>query len=100
MRKAALSFPGGSTGGPDAMRPQHLKDLIEFGDSSIEILSALTTFINMVISGRCPLTVIPDLVGGRLIALNMKDGGVRPDAVGYTLRFLAPNVAPVLDFSK
>ena len=28
VRKAAMSFPAGSSGGPDGFRPQHLKDLL------------------------------------------------------------------------
>ena len=28
-RKAVLSFPAGSSGGPDGLRPQHLKDLVQ-----------------------------------------------------------------------
>ena len=29
VRKAVLSFPAGSSGGPDGFRPQHLKDLMQ-----------------------------------------------------------------------
>jgi len=28
VRSAVLSFPAGSSGGPDGIRPQHLKDLL------------------------------------------------------------------------
>ena len=28
VRQAVLSFPAGSSGGPDGLRPQHLKDLV------------------------------------------------------------------------
>ena len=67
----------------NGMRPQHPKGLIQCAEASVDILSALTSFINMVISGRCPPTVIPYFFGGRLIALNKKDGGVRPITVKH-----------------
>ena len=28
VRKAVLSFPAGSAGGPDSLRPQHLRDMV------------------------------------------------------------------------
>ena len=44
VTRAVRSFPNGSSGGPDGLRPQHLKDLIsvsaERGDR--DLLSALT----------------------------------------------------------
>ena len=43
--------------------------------------------------GDLPLTVREIIFGGRLIALQKKDGGIRPIAVGYTLRRLATKSA-------
>jgi len=34
VRKAVLSFPAGSSGGPDGLRPQHLRDLLQCRESS------------------------------------------------------------------
>ena len=39
--------------------------------------------------GELPTFILPLFYGARLIALNKKDGGVRPIAVGNTLRRLA-----------
>ena len=95
VAKAIRSFPVGSAGGPDGLRPQHLKDLI--GPSSEGgghvLLSALASFLSLVLSGRTPLSIRPYFFGANLFALEKKDGGVRPIAVGCTLRRLAAKVA-------
>ena len=71
------SFPVGSAGGPDGLRPQHLKDLI--GPSSEggghALLSALASFLSLVLSGRTPLSIRPYFFGANLCALEKKDGG-------------------------
>jgi len=46
VRKAVLSFPAGSSGGPDGFRPQQLKDLVQCRESGADFLSALTAFVN------------------------------------------------------
>jgi hypothetical protein len=84
VRKAILSFPPGSTGGPAGLRPQHLKDLLQCRDSGVDFFSALTAFVKVVLDGRCPPAVAPFFFGGRLLALNKKDGGIRPLAIGMT----------------
>jgi hypothetical protein len=89
---AIRSFPAGSAGGPDGLRPQHLKDMVDkhVGDTLIE---SLTTFVNLILSGSTPAWVRPFLFGASLFAFSKKDGGVRPIAVGLTLRRLAAKVA-------
>ena len=88
VRKAVLSFPTGSSGGPDGLRPQHLRDLIQCRESTADFLSALTAFVNMVLAGRCP----PEAAGFSLEAdtwhIRKKTGGIRPIAVEFTLRRL------------
>lgn len=93
VKKAILSFPAGSSGGLDGLRPQHLRDLVNCLESGSELVSSLTAFVNMLLSGVCHAEMIPILFGGRLVALNKKDGGVRPIAVGNTLRRLAAKCA-------
>jgi len=44
-------------------------------------------------TGACPTNIIPIFFGGRLLALNKKSGGIRPIAVGLTLRHLASKCA-------
>jgi len=93
VQKAIMSFPAGSAGGPDGLRPQHLKEVISCRESGQEILTDLTAFINLVLAGRCPKSVAPVFFGGRMLALNKKCGGIRPIAVGLTLRRLASKCA-------
>jgi hypothetical protein len=93
VRRAVMSFPAGSSGGPDGTRPQHLKDLVQCREAGADFLSALTAFTNTVLKGLCPSDVVPFFFGGRLLALNKKSGGIRPIAVGITLRRLASKCA-------
>ena len=93
VRQAVLSFPAGSSGGPDGMRPQHLKDMLLCQESGTDFLAALTGFTNTVLAGLCPKDMKPYFFGGRLLALNKKSGGIRPIAVGVTLRRLASKCA-------
>ena len=80
--QAIRSFPRGSVGGPDGLRPQHLKDMIS--DNS---------FVQLLLDGRTPTSVRPFFFGANLTALQKKQGGVRPIAVGCTLRRLSAKVA-------
>ena len=93
--RAIRSFPNGSAGGPDGLKPQHLKDMI--GPSAVDcsqaLLPALASFIELVLEGRMPPSIMPYFFGANLTALQKKDGGIRPIAVGCTLRRLAAKVA-------
>jgi hypothetical protein len=89
VQRAVRSFPAGSSGGPDGIRPQHVVDLINSREAGPELLSAITAFTNMLLDGECHQAVTPILFGGNLIALEKKSGGVRPIAIGYTWRRIA-----------
>ena len=91
VTKAIFSFPTSSAGGPDGLRPQHLKDLVIYTQSegSDSLIESLTNFVNFVIGGDVPVGARPFFFGATLTALNKKDGGVRPIAVGCSLRRLA-----------
>jgi len=94
VRKAVLSFPAGSSGGHDGLRPQHLKDLVQCRESGSDFMTALTAFVNLMLAGHCPDDVAPTFFCGRLIALNKKSsGGIRPIAMGFTLRRLTSKCA-------
>ena len=85
IHRAALSFPAGSAGGPDGVRPQHVSDMLMCREVGADFLNALTEFTNLVLAGRCPEAVAPVIFVGRLLALNKKTGGIRPIAIGFTL---------------
>ena len=86
------TFSAGSSGGSDGLTAQHLRDILS-GAPDEKLKVALTDFINILLNGERPLSVKETLFGGRLIALQKKDGGIRPLAVGYTLRRLAVKCA-------
>jgi len=92
--EAVRSFPNGSAGGIDGLRPQHLKDLL--GDmkdeSSMHLAKALVDFVEHLLLGRVPADVCPFLYGAFLTAVQQKNGRLRPIAVGNTLRRLAGKI--------
>jgi len=59
VRKAILSFSSGSAGGPDGLRPQHIRDMMLRQESGADFLGALTEFVNLIIAGHCPTDVAP-----------------------------------------
>lgn len=88
------AFPPGSSAGMSGLRPQHLKELCSKtnGDAADKLLSSLTDFINIIISGKCPLSIRPIFFGANLIALTKKNGGTRPIAIGDTVRRLISKI--------
>jgi hypothetical protein len=92
---AIKSFMPGSAGGPEGLRPQHLKDLTSAsaGDAGQRLLFSLLEFANLCLTGRVPAIIQPVFCGAALCALNKKDGGIRPIAVGSTLRRLIAKAA-------
>ena len=58
---AIRSFPNGSAGGPDRLKPQHLKDMVQGVDIAEDspFLCALTEFCNLVFHGSVPDEVRP-----------------------------------------
>ena len=89
------SFPAGSAGGPDGLRPQHLKDLLlsRSGMGATHLLDAVTHFTNFVINGNVLQEARPYLFGASLVALNKSSGSIRPIAVGCVLRRLVAKCA-------
>ncbi|KAG1682224.1 Sn1-specific diacylglycerol lipase beta [Nymphon striatum] len=76
---------------PDGLLPRHLKDLTSdaLGEISSSLLEVLTKLLNcIVLSGGIPKNVCPTFYGASLIVLSKKDGGLRPIAIGNTLRRL------------
>ena len=76
IAQAIKSFPNRSTGRPDGLRPQHLKDLIATGAGGgcEALLRALVPFIELVLSGNTPVSIRPFFFGANLIALQKRMG--------------------------
>ena len=92
MRKAINSFKKGSAGGPDGLLPQHLIDMTGevYGEDSEKLLDSLVTFMNTIVyPGKIPEGVCPSFFGANLMCLMKPDGGIRPIAMGMTLRRLS-----------
>ena len=93
VKRAIISFPNGSAGGPDNIRPQHLKDLLVGTDFNDPLLLAITNLTNVLLAGGLPRELRPTICGGTLIAIRKKQGGIRPIAIGNVWRRIAGKVA-------
>ena len=98
VKRSIRSFKPGSAAGPDKLSPQHLKELIsqQTGEPGIRLLTALTSLANLMLAGSIPSFIQPLLYGANLIALQKPDGGVRPIAVGNSIRRMVAKAASVL----
>jgi hypothetical protein len=94
LRRQIHSFLCGSAGGFDRLLPQHLKGLCgpSSGESGQLLLGALVGLVTLILVGRTPDILRPLFFGANLIALK-KCGGIRPIAVGCTLRRMASKCA-------
>ena len=92
---AIKSFPAGSSCGIDGLKPQHLKDMIGLASGAVgqRLIFKLVEFTNLCLSGEIPDIVRPVFFGASLCALSKKNGGIRPIAVGCTLRRMVAKAA-------
>ena len=95
VRQALKSFRPSSSGGVDGLRPGHLKDLTAgtTAEAGRRLLSSLTRLCNCITRGELPHHARDLLFASNLTALRKKDGGIRPIAVGNTIRRLAAKAA-------
>ena len=82
------SFPNGTSGGPSGIAVQLFLDCLTCGQLKESLLQALAKFCELFAKGIFPIPVAQFYGGARLIPLAKKDGGVRPMAIGETLRRL------------
>ena len=94
LEKANMSFRAGASGGPDGLRPGHLRSLVAHGsaEAGSRLLSTLTDLVNVMLRGEVPQFAVPVLYGANECAIRKKDGGIRPIAVGSSLRRLSVKV--------
>ena len=57
------------------------------------LVDAITDLVNLILAGGVPDFVRVEFFGASLLAFAKKGGGIRPIAVGYTLRRLVSKVA-------
>ena len=80
--------------GLDGMRPNYLQQML--GSDTVEhgrrMLSALTTFIELLLRETIPDYAWDVFFVAFLCALTKKSGGIRTISVGYTLRRLATRI--------
>ena len=90
VRKKVEGFPTGSAAGASGTRPQLLKDVLACPNKAVgdAALAALTRLTNHMVAGLAPRELAPFIAGAPLMALNKPDGGLRPIAIGETIRRL------------
>lgn len=95
VESSIKSFANGSSAGCDSLRPQHLKDIISLsaGENGQKALISLTKLSNFLLAGNLNEGMCELLYGASLCALVKKDGGIRPIAIGSTIRRLVAKIA-------
>jgi hypothetical protein len=90
VQKAISQFDRGSAPGDSGLRPSHLQDMLcaSSEQAKAALLSELTAFVNRSFHGHLPELLVPWFVGAPRTAFAKNGGGVRPLAVGETLRRL------------
>ena len=98
VAKCVNSFPIASGAGPSRLSPDHLREALKCPTpiKAELLLDSITAFVNVLASGRVCDNIAPYFCGAYLHPLLKKDGGVRPIAVGETLRRL---VSKCLNFA-
>uniref|UniRef100_A0A1X7UJ43 Uncharacterized protein n=1 Tax=Amphimedon queenslandica TaxID=400682 RepID=A0A1X7UJ43_AMPQE len=95
VARSISSFPLGSTVGPNGLCPQHQNMLSAFPPDSPHslFLTVLAAFSSLVLEGYTHPVLRRFFFDAHLIALNKRDGGVRPIALGCVLRRLLAEIA-------
>lgn len=90
---ALRSFPPGSSGGVDGMTAQHILDLVSVGgEVGRLLLENLSGVCDLIARGLIPDSVRDTLYSSWLVAASKPGGGLRPIAVGSTLRRLTAKI--------
>ena len=90
VRKKVEGFPTGSAAGASGTRPQFFKDILCCPNKAVgdEALGSLTKLTNHMVAGLAPRELAPFIAGAPLMALLKQGGGLRPIAIGETIRRL------------
>ena len=84
------SFPRASAGGGSGLSPTHLKELARLPEANdvTGLVAALAQLVTFMAKGHIPPAIAQWCLGAPLTPLRKRDNGVRPIAVGETLRRL------------
>ena len=95
VESALASFDLDSAGARDGLRPQHIHDAITRPALGLRghLLTALSGVVSRCLAGDVPAAVAPFISSAHLTPLLKDAGGLRPIAVGLTLRRLVSKVA-------
>ena len=69
IKAAIQSFPNGPAGGPDGLRPQHLKYLLLGASDDHPLLVAITDLTNLQLEGHTLSSVRSTLFGAAFLAI-------------------------------
>lgn len=92
VRDAISRFPRSSAAGPSGLRPSHLQACTRKPGRGEGLIAALARLSRLWLDGNLPREHAPTWCGANLIPLVKKDNGVRPVAVGDTIRRLVGKV--------
>jgi hypothetical protein len=93
IKGAIATFSGESGAGPSGLRPRHLRELVKAKRHGQALLEALAGFSSAMANGHFGQECMQLLTAARLVPLPKKGDGVRPIAVGDTLRRLVAKCA-------
>ena len=90
-----MSFPNDSSAGLDDISPQIVKELTAMsnGQTGLDFFKAFTNLVNVILEKKVPFELRPYFFGAKLIAPKKPDGGLRPIAIGKTIRRLSAKCA-------
>ena len=100
VKDAIARFPRTSAGGPSGLRPCHLQECTRKPGHGAALISALSRLTCLWANGNLPAHHSGSWCGANLIPLVKKDTGVRPIAVGDTLRRLVGKVLLATSHAK
>lgn len=95
LLRAIRTFPHGSAGGRDGMRPQHFLDMISASAAPVagHTLATLAELVTLMLRDGLHPDAAQYVSSAHLVALPKEKGGVRPIAAGLALRRLVGKAA-------
>ena len=84
LGKLIAKFPLHTSGGRSAWTARHMRELFSVPGTSLP--DVLAKFASDIINGKVPDHLAGVVFGARLVGLHKKGGGIRPIAIGETLR--------------